>query len=167
MIKSVKCSVRDPPDVDSNLAHLFEKFTGCRLSVELDRFGFCHSMTDRADSTLESGPMVLFSDIPTMDLLLRQVDQLQDSVDDDILNMLMEENFLLEKNIESGRQKLIAFSHILREAFEGYVVLKAYLENLDKATRTISEEWAKTIFHHDTFRPIDSEDQKTELVSDV
>ncbi len=108
--------------------------------------------------------MVLFSDIPTVDSLLRQVDQLQDAVDDDILERLVEENALLEKSIECGRQKLVALSNILREAFEGYVVLNAYLENLDRDTRTVREDWAMSVLHRETVKTVDSEDQGTDLV---
>ncbi|KIW86672.1 uncharacterized protein Z519_12727 [Cladophialophora bantiana CBS 173.52] len=90
-------------------------------------------------------PSVLFSDIPTVDSLLRQVDQLQEAVDGDILERLEEENALLEQCIKCGRQKLVSLASILREAFESYVVLNAYLENLQKEERAISEEWASLL----------------------
>jgi hypothetical protein len=96
--------------------------------------------------------MALFSDIPTVDSLLRQVDQLQDAVDEDILERLTEENSLLEKSIEYGRHKLMFLSNILREAFEGYVVLNAYLENFERDTHKISEDWAMSILYDDTVK---------------
>ena len=108
--------------------------------------------------------MVLFSDIPTVDSLLRQVDQLQDAVHDDIFERLVEENGLLEKSVECGRQKLVALSNILREAFEGYVVVNAYLENWDRDTRTISEKWATSVLHYENVKMVDPEDQRTDLV---
>ncbi|KIW28852.1 uncharacterized protein PV07_04715 [Cladophialophora immunda] len=102
-------------------------------------------MTSTSNSDREHHPSFLFSDIPTVDSLLRQVDQLQESVDGEILEGLEEENALLKQSLKCGRQKMVSLATILREAFEGYVVLNAYLENLQKEKRAISEEWASLL----------------------
>ena len=70
-----------------------------------------------------------------MKSILRQVDQLQDAVDEDIIERLREENNLLRKGIERGRQRLASLSRLFQEAFESYVVLNHYLEEFENDTR--------------------------------
>jgi hypothetical protein len=96
--------------------------------------------------TSESSPgrsdrTALFSDLPTMKLILQQVDQLQNAVDDDILERLSEENGLLIESLEGGRQRLVSLSRLFQEAFEGYVVLNHYLTKFDNDMRTVGRDF--------------------------
>lgn len=84
----------------------------------------------------------LFADIPTVDSLLKQVDQLQDAVDYDTLERLEEENEMLEQSVKRGRQRLLSVANVLREAYEAYVVLNAYLQNFEQDAEAIDVEWA-------------------------
>ena len=76
-----------------------------------------------------------------MKSILRQVDQLQNAVDGDIIERLTEENNLLRKDIERGRQRLGSLSRLFQEAFEGYVVLNHYLEEFENDTRKAGEDF--------------------------
>jgi hypothetical protein len=84
----------------------------------------------------------LFADIPTVDSLLKQVDQLQEAVDYDTLERLEEENEMLEQSVKRGRQRLLSVANVLREAYEAYVVLNAYLQNFEQDAEAIDAEWA-------------------------
>lgn len=95
------------------------------------------------DSTSSLHNSLDHADWPTVDSL---VDQLQDAVDCDILQALEEENACLEQNIRCAEQRMTSIAKILREAFEAYVVLNAYIEKLVDDTKLIEEEWASFIF---------------------
>jgi hypothetical protein len=84
----------------------------------------------------------LFADIPTVDSLLKQVDQLQEAVDYDALERLEEENEMLEQSVKRGRQRLLSVANVLREAYEAYVVLNAYLQDFEQDAEAIDAEWA-------------------------
>lgn len=98
------------------------------------------------DSTSSPHNSLEYADWPTVDSVLEQVDQLQDAVDCDILQALEEENACLEQNVRCAEQRMTSIAKILREAFEAYVVLNAYLEQLVDDTRLIEEEWTSFIF---------------------
>lgn len=84
----------------------------------------------------------LFTDIPTVESLLKKVDQLQESMDYDILERLEEENELLQQSVTRGRQRLLSVANVLREAYEGYVVLHAYLQKFEQEAKVIDAQWA-------------------------
>lgn len=84
----------------------------------------------------------LFTDIPTVESLLKKVDQLQESMDYDILERLEEENELLQQSVTRGIQRLLSVANVLREAYEGYVVLHAYLQKFEQESNVIDAQWA-------------------------
>lgn len=94
-------------------------------------------------STPKSYDTGLFADVPTVGSLLRQVDQLQESVDCDIVERLTEENEMLAQSVKRGRQRLLSVANVLREAFEGYVVLNAHLQSFERGTKELDAEWAE------------------------
>ncbi|KIW09732.1 hypothetical protein PV08_12016 [Exophiala spinifera] len=79
---------------------------------------------------------------PNVDVLLHQVDQLQNSVNSDVVERLLEENAWLEHSIDRGKEKWQSTTKLLREAFEAYVVLNACIEQLEQETRELDEKWA-------------------------
>ncbi|KAJ9607010.1 hypothetical protein H2204_015711 [Knufia peltigerae] len=79
---------------------------------------------------------------PNVDALLHQVDQLQNSVDSDVVESLLEENAWLEHSINRGKEKWQSITKLLREAFEAYVVLNACIEQLEDETTELDKKWA-------------------------
>jgi hypothetical protein len=51
----------------------------------------------------------------------------------------------LSRSIERGRRKLFSLAQLFREAFEGYVVLNAFLEDFDNEARKVGEDWATSM----------------------
>jgi len=82
---------------------------------------------------------------PNVDALLHQVDQLQNSVDSDVVERLLEENAWLEHSIDLGKEKWQSITKLLREALEAYVVLNACIEQLEEETRKLDHKWAHSI----------------------
>jgi hypothetical protein len=77
--------------------------------------------------------------------LLQQVDQLQTTVDSDVLDRIVEKRVWLEHSVACGKRKWVSTAKLLREAFEAYVVLNACLDDLDHETQAVDDEWARNV----------------------
>ncbi|KAK5209204.1 hypothetical protein LTR41_004739 [Exophiala xenobiotica] len=96
-------------------------------------------------STPKSYDTGLFAEVPMVGSLLRQVDQLQESLDCDTVERLTEENEMLAQSVKRGRQRLLSVANVLREAFEGYVVLHAHIQSFEQETKELDAEWAELL----------------------
>jgi hypothetical protein len=85
--------------------------------------------------------LTAFSDISAVGSILDKVDELQETVDLDIIDRLVDENLLLQQSITCYRQQWTRTLKLLREAFEAAVLLEDILLKCDQAEKAAEVEW--------------------------
>ncbi|KAJ9601893.1 hypothetical protein H2200_013608 [Cladophialophora chaetospira] len=113
-------------------------------------------MTSPTNLDPRANQTALFSELPNMKSILRQVDELQHAIDQDIIERLTEENNLLRKGVEQGTQRLPSIAALFQEAWWGYAVLDRYLEDFENVTQKAMGDFDMSLLQDTTAGQIDA-----------